>query len=348
MLLNTFTYRDYLKSIHTIRLNAVLEVAESGEKYRVFNENINSKRLNKTQSKIQNTHDKLVKNILKDRKEMANFINQFLNPKEKVNSDELVKYTNSYINKKYKLKEADIVYKLKNKDIFFLVEHQSTVDYNMSYRILNYCVEIMQDWIRGKSVRKVTRYPIVVPIVIYTGKEKWNVERNFQDKQMQETTYGEHRINLKYNIVDINKCDNRFLLGQKTLFGYGMLIEKSKDKKELIESIEKIIKQVDNEDIFDELARIIIYLLDSNLENNDSEELLNKIYLKVGEMEMKNTLVERIREENQQIRKEARLEVVRNMIVKNVDEKIIVEVAEISKEELEKIKRKMKVQRPIL
>lgn len=348
MLLNTFTYRDYLKSIHTIRLNAVLEVAESEEKYRVFNENINRKRLNKTQSKIQNTHDKLVKNILKDRKEMANFINQFLNPKEKVNSDELIKYTNSYINKKYKLKEADIVYKLKNKDIFFLVEHQSTVDYNMSYRILNYCVEIMQDWIRGKSVRKVTRYPIVVPIVIYTGKEKWNVERNFQDKQMQETTYGEHRINLKYNIVDINKCDNRFLLGQKTLFGYGMLIEKSKDKKELIESIEKIIKQVDNEDIFDELARIIIYLLDSNLENNDSEELLNKIYLKVGEMEMKNTLVERIREENQQIRKEARLEVVRNMIVKNVDEKIIVEVAEISKEELEKIKRKMKVQRPIL
>ena len=74
------------------------------------------------------SNDKLIKNILQDTKEVAELINQFVKPREEIKQTELVRYTNGYITKKYKAKEADLVYKLKNQEVFFLVEHQSIID----------------------------------------------------------------------------------------------------------------------------------------------------------------------------------------------------------------------------
>ena len=59
--MNVFTYKDYIKCIHTLRLNAIFKLAEESSKYRLD---------------IENTEDKkVIKNILKDKNEMAIFIN---------------------------------------------------------------------------------------------------------------------------------------------------------------------------------------------------------------------------------------------------------------------------------
>lgn len=142
MILKVFTYRQYIKTIHTLRLNAVLQLAEGSTEYN----------LKKPERKY--SHDKLVKNILKDKKEAEVFINQFLEPREEVKAENLIRYTNSYITKKYKSKEADLVYKLKNQEVFFLIEHQSSIDNSMPYRILNYCIDIMQEWSRNKNIKR--------------------------------------------------------------------------------------------------------------------------------------------------------------------------------------------------
>ncbi len=55
--------------------------------------------------------------------------------------------------RKYKSKQAGLVYKLKNQEVFFLIEHQSTIDNSMPYRILNCCISIMQEWTRNKTKR---------------------------------------------------------------------------------------------------------------------------------------------------------------------------------------------------
>ena len=48
-----FSYYDYIKCIHTLRLNAVLQLSEEGTKYQL------------ERKTTKNKHDKLVKNILK-------------------------------------------------------------------------------------------------------------------------------------------------------------------------------------------------------------------------------------------------------------------------------------------
>ena len=92
---------------------------------------------------IDKKHDKIFKNILSDVKEMQRFLKDFL--EMEVNVENLEKYKNSFITSNYKNKESDIIYKQKDKQIYYLIEHQSSLDSNIPTRILNYCVELMRE-----------------------------------------------------------------------------------------------------------------------------------------------------------------------------------------------------------
>lgn len=54
---------------------------------------------------------------------------------EKISENEIEKYTSSYITEELKNSESDVVYKLKNENVFFLIEHQPRIDYSMPYRM---------------------------------------------------------------------------------------------------------------------------------------------------------------------------------------------------------------------
>ena len=109
-------------------------------------------------------------------------INQAI--KTKLKAEEIEKYTSSFVNKIFENREADIVYKYKNKNIFFLIEHQTKIDYSMQYRILEYEIEIMKSAIDIRKVKnKEYKLPLVIPIVLYTGKKKWDAKRYLEESQ---------------------------------------------------------------------------------------------------------------------------------------------------------------------
>lgn len=355
--MKVFTYKNYIECIHKLRLNAVLRVAEEGEEY-----NLEVKTQEKEQDK---KHDKLVKTILKNPEEMAKIINEFLEPSVKIKGEKLIKYTNSYITKKYKSKEADIVYKLKNEEVFFLIEHQSTIDTKMPYRILNYCVDIMQEWVKSKKVKRQTKYPIVVPIIIYTGIEKWKIPKNFKDVQLSNQVFGDYKIDLYYNLIEINKLSKKYLIDQQSLFGYGMVIEKSRNKAELQENLDLIVKNAKSKEKLLEISNIIEYLFSDMIEESAKESLIEKIELKIRKEEKDmSSLYERLLAETCELIREgkregknegktegknegkriAREETAKALLENNVDEEIIIKSTKISKEKLEKIKKDMKIQ----
>ena len=333
--MKVFTYGQYIKCIHTLRLNAVMQLAEESEKYN----------LNQVDKKY--AYGKLIKNILEDKKEVTQFINQFIVPREKIKEEELVRYTNNHITKKYKSKEADLVYKLKNRDIFFLIEHQSTVDYNMTYRMLNYCLDIMQEWSRNKKMGKNMSYPIVVPIVIYTGSQKWKMPKKIREKRIGNYVFERYQIELEYNFIDINKLPRQILLQRDSMFSYMMFLEKAESNEELIKNLETIIQSTQNKKILEELVNIISYLLENTLDKGVRQKLLTKIEGKVGEksMDRLENLIHKLKEENNQCiqlgKETSRREIVKNMMSIKLDEKIILQTTKIKKEELEKIKEEL-------
>ena len=321
-----FTYKDYIYSIHTYRLHAVMGVAEDTEEYQI--ETKETKKI----KEIQQKHDKLIKNILKNKKEFVKFINQFLKPKKELEENELEKYTNSYINHKYRKKEADIVYKVKEKPIYYLIEHQSTIDYNMAYRILNYCIDIMQEWIKGKKTGKETKYPIVIPIVLYTGRKKWTVATDFADTQIKETTYGSNYIHLSYNLVDINKYSEQFLFKKDSIFAYCMLIEKANNTKELSNTIKTILKQITEEEMLLEIADIVQDLFFTSLEHIEQEEIKIEVEKKVGEKNML-TWAQRIEAGDQkrlkQKERQVKREIGKRMQEKGISTQLIEEILQL-------------------
>ena len=277
-------------------------------------------------------------------------INQAI--KTKLKAEEIEKYTSSFVNKIFQNREADIVYKYKNKNIFFLIEHQTKIDYTMPYRILEYEIEIMKSAIDIKKVKnKEYKLPLVIPIVLYTGKKKWDAKRYLEESQ--EKLDGVKIKAGNYNLVDINDFTKEELLQEKTLISKMMLLEKSESTEESIEMLEKIIPNTKEEDK-KLLKRVISILFGEKIGEEKTKELIEKIDGGEGKM---LALVDMIRNENKMYinmgrkegRKEAReegkiklkqqcLEIAKNLLKINMSISQISEVTKLPEEEIEKIK----------
>ena len=244
--MNVFTYKDYIKCIHTLRLNAAFKLAEKSSKYGLSKENAED--------------EKIIKKIMKDKKEMINLINEFLDINEKIENKNLIRYDSKYISIRHKVDDNKLIYKLKNKDTFFIVDEVYELDNIVLYGILNYCISIMQEWNITNKIRGESKYPVIVPIIIYAGTKKINNKSIQNKKQIGDYIFKNYNINLNYNLIDINKTSIEFLLKCNNLVAFGMILEKSKDKIELQNNLIKISEKNDKK-----FKKLVNYLNIKNL-----------------------------------------------------------------------------------
>ena len=245
------------------------------------------------------------------------------------------------MNKIFQNREADIVYKYKDKNIFFLIEHQTKIDYSMPYRILEYEMAIMRSALEIQKIKnKEYKLPLVIPIVLYTGKQKWDAKKYLEESQ--EELEG---IKIKagnYNLVDINDYTKEELLQGKTLTSKMMLIEKSESTEETIEMLERIIPNIKQEDK-KLLKRIISILFGEKIGEEKTKELIEKID---GGEEKMLAVVEMIRNENQMYidigRKEGKkqnsIEIAQKLLKIKMPISQISKVTELTEKEIEKLK----------
>ena len=91
----------------------------------------------------------------------------------------------SFISDAFQAQEADIVFRIpfrgesESDDLFvhILIEHQSTVDPTMAFRVLFYMVNIWdlqrREWISNDAPKSQWRFRPILPIVYYTGEQRW-------------------------------------------------------------------------------------------------------------------------------------------------------------------------------
>ena len=289
---------------------------------------------------MTNKHDKIFRTILDKKEEAVALINQAI--KTKLKPEEIEKYTSSFVNKIFQNREADIVYKYKDKNIFFLIEHQTKIDYTMPYRILEYEIAIMKSAVDIRKIKnKEYKLPLVVPIVLYTGKKKWDAKRYLEESQ--ETLDGVKIKAGNYNLVDINDFTKEELLQGKTLISKMMLLEKSESTEESIEMLEKIIPNTNKEEK-ELLKRVITILFGEKIGEEKTKELIEKIDGGEGKM---LALVDMIRNENKMYinmgRKEGRknrnIEIAQKLLKIKMPISQISEVTELTEKEIEKLKQ---------
>ena len=251
-------------------------------------------------------HDKLIKDVLNTSKEFSEFINYFIaeNESQKIEENNVEQIKNSFITKNYYSKKIDILYKQKNKEIYYLVEHQSKIDYSMIYRILNYYTTILNDIVDKEKIKtKEYKIPKIIPIVIYTGEGKWTAETKLKEKEIK---YKEQKnyINIEYKIININNYTNEELLKLNSKVSYAFLIEKSKTKEKLIEVLEQIAKECNTEEKAKKMQDITRYILSARLEKEKIDKIIKKYDWKGGDsiMTARECWIKEIEEENRKER----------------------------------------------
>ena len=310
-----YTYKECLPYLNQNK------VMEEGETYQARNQK----------------HDKIFKEILDNKKEGVKLLNKYLDLK--IEERDIEKYTRKFVLPELENRESDVIYKLKNKQIFFLIEHQTKVDYSMPFRMLEYIVEIMRSAVsREKMQSKSEKLPIVVPIVIYTGKENWKVPRLLQERQAY---YGKTNLEFKYNLVDGSKISKEELMKENSILSKAILLEKLDNPEEILETLKEITtKDLDlDEKYFINL--ILKYLLPEKLSKDEAKEILENLKEKEDDTMFIDILKQYFDDKEKKAVNEGIKKVVKEMLRKNIDEKTVIEVTKITDQELKEIKAAM-------
>ena len=333
-------------------------MAEEGEKYypRSSEDSRKSEKINNLTTPINNEHDKIFRKILDNKQEAANFINKTLKLKKTIKPEQLEKYNSSFITENLQNRESDVIYKIKDKKIFILIEHQTKIDYKMPYRILEYEYELIRSENDYKGLgTKDYKIPAVISIVLYTGKQKWNVKKYIEEVQERLEGYEEIKL-AKYDVVDVNDFSKEELIKEKSFLSKAMLIEKAKDNKEIIKYLEEIITEInENEEIYaEEIKQLFTIMINQILRikigNEKAEEFIKNIKKGKGGKRKMMTVFETIEQDNKRIfrrgKKEGiiqgeingKLKVIKNMLKENLPIDLISKITGISQQEINKMK----------
>lgn len=193
-----FSYNDFADCTENGKIDRVAKVEEKIVKYEI-----------KNGTKMKKNQNRIIE-ILREKVQLKIFLNEFFN----LNEIENINYCNNIKCILDKEIHNNIICKIKNKEIFIFIKIIQNIDYNISYKMFEHSSNIIKKWnIEEKEENK--RYPIVIPIVIYTGKEKWNNNNKIYNN-LKYIIFKNSEINFSYNMLNINDLEINELKNMKS------------------------------------------------------------------------------------------------------------------------------------
>ena len=224
---------------------------------------------------VHNEHDKLFKKILERPKDAEFIIKKALKLDEKKSLD-ITSVRNEFVTVDFRGKQADMIYKLKDKEVYFIIEHQSTQDEDMAFRVLEYQIEVMRRAFWKNSFKR-KHHAKVITIVIYTGQGEWKELQSIDEIQEKfgykiRPTIDYQGIG-EYNVLSISNCTNEELLKDDTFISKAILIEKVRGEDELINILDKMLPTI-KEDERADMIGILRYVLIKDLGKEKAEKYI--------------------------------------------------------------------------
>ncbi|QXM05072.1 Rpn family recombination-promoting nuclease/putative transposase [Crassaminicella indica] len=310
--------------------------------------------------KLYNEHDLGYKHILSHKKNFIDFLKSFVKKEwvDIIEEENLILIDKEFIQEDFKEEEADIVYKVNidGKDVIFyvLLELQSRVDFRMPIRLLMYMTEIWRDELKNTDEnikkRKNYRLPVIVPIVLYNGKNKWTAVRSFKEILNGYELFEENVVNFKYLLFDVNRMDKEELFNIANVVSSVFLLDQDVEIEEIIKRLKLIGRIIRSSATKEQEKSFRSWLLNifKNRFEGEKRENIYRLLVEVSEMEvddMVSNLGRKLEEEfNYREKKgiqQGKKEMIRNLLLLGVDIEKIIKASELSKEDIEKIKREI-------
>lgn len=178
---------------------------------------LSNKNEKNSEERIHHPHDSAFKAALSDKRVAIDFLKNHLSKEvyEKIDLDTLELQNASFIDEELKSSEADVLYKalMKSEDgvkreifIYTLLEHQSTVDKWHPLRIVKYMVRIWEDFRKQNPGSEAL--PIILPIIVYNGPNKYNASTSFTDLFGDHKKMAENMLLNPFSLLDLNTIED--------------------------------------------------------------------------------------------------------------------------------------------
>lgn len=314
---------------------------------------MDKKKNKKNKNELIHPHDITFKKLFGEIRVAKDVIKKNL-PKEvldQLDMDSLERLDGSFVSEKLKETFSDLLYgvKINNRDAYIalLWEHKSSADKLAVFQVAGYILDIWRRIVKdGKG-----ELPVVIPVVVYHGKSKWNYKTDIREmipdfdllpeylKQMLPVINHEF-VNItghtEEKIQEYEPVTRMIIRSFKYIFW---------DKDDIIEalliSLEEVEPILTEEELNSYLDTLFIYYSAVN-KNLTEEDIKSKIQELGGKGEKIMTILQ---ERKQQGIEEGielgKIEMIKDLIRAGAEIELIVKTSKLSREEVEKIKREM-------
>ncbi|MBU9834765.1 Rpn family recombination-promoting nuclease/putative transposase [Rahnella sp. L72c] len=250
---------------------------------------------------------------------------------------------------------SDVLYSLKAGNgegyIYCLIEHQSTPDKHMAFRLMRYAIAAMQRHLDAGH----KTLPLVIPVLFYQGKVSpypysmsWLDE--FETPEYARTLYGEN-----FPLVDITIIPDDEIMQHRRMAILELLQKhiRQRDLTELLDQLTTLL--LGGNTTQEQLISVINYMLQAG-ESRDPAALINTLASRVPQHEETlMTIAEQLRLEGEQrgIQKglqlgeqkgreegerEAALKIARTMLASGLDRAMVMKMTGLTETEVEQIR----------
>lgn len=314
----------------------------------------------KTENQIHHPHDIGYKYLLSSKKVFMELLRSFVRTGwiNKIDETSMIRVDKSYILQDFNTKEADLVYRLKIKEqdviFYILMELQSSVDFQMPYRLLLYMVEIWRDLLKNipkdESAKKNFRLPAIIPIVLYNGKDRWTARKSFKETLSCYEIFKEHILDFRYILIDVNRYKKRDLIKLSNTIGSIFLLDQDYDIIEIEERFKavcNVMKHLDSDQFqllttwinkiictsaSNELLENIVKIIDTSLTNKEVDDIVSNFARTLKKMQ-EQAKAEGLEQGIEHIAKK--------MLKRNISEEIVAEITELPLTHIIRLKREL-------
>lgn len=197
-----------------------------------------------------------------------------------VREEDIEDMTTRYIPMFTEERDSDVVkrVRLSNGECAYmiaLIEHKSTVDYNVTMQLMRYMVYIWEDYEKeqeklqeGISKKKEFRYPPILPIVYYEWTDRWTAAVSFKDRIFLNDVFDEFIPDYRYKLIKLDSYTDSELIEQNDEISFVMLLDRLKDssefkklKEELPEGYLDGISKMSSPDVLEVILRVVATML---------------------------------------------------------------------------------------
>lgn len=247
---------------------------------------------------------------------------------------------------------SDVLYSLKTTTgdegyVHVLIEHQSTPDKHMAFRLLRYAVAAMQRHLDAGH----KKLPLVIPVLFYTGRRspypystRWLDE--FSDPVIAGKLYSG-----EFPLVDVTVIPDEEIMGHRSMAAL-TLLQKHIYQRDLTDLLDNLATLLLTEHITgQQLSSLINYLIQAG-ETSDAEAFVRNLAQRVPQHEdelmtiaqqleqkgMEKGIEQGILLGEQRGIEKGKLEVARNMLQNGIDRNTVMKMTGLTEDDLAQIR----------